>query len=202
MEKTSVDRVTLLNITIIVEACLLLVATVWAQVSSISLPLNMVPHFKQIAIGVGAGTLTAAVSLLLFRLGKSVDALAPLREIVFKTLVPIFSETRVLDLIFVAALSGFCEEVFFRGIVQSQFGLFIAALAFGLFHDPTFRHVPYAILAFLSGLFLGWLYMVTGNLWVPITAHTVHNLISLYILRFKIKPPDNPLEDSTSVKAP
>jgi membrane protease YdiL (CAAX protease family) len=99
------------------------------------------------------------------------------------------TELKPLDLVVLAVVSGFCEEVFFRGVAQAQLQLVITSICFGLFHDPTFRHPSYAIIAFLYGLALGWLYMYTGNLWAPIVAHMVHNLISLYMLRYKIKPP-------------
>jgi membrane protease YdiL (CAAX protease family) len=202
MEKTSVDRTTLLTVTIVVEAALLLLATIWSQLAQISLALYMVPDFKHLLGGIGAGLLMASIGLFLFWLGKSVSLFSQIREIAYKYLVPLFAEMRWIDLVVVAVLSGFCEEVFFRGIVQAQFGLFVTALAFGLFHDPTFRHISYSIMAFLAGLFLGWLYMITGNLWVPITAHVVHNLISLFFLRYQIKPPDSPLEDTTGAQAP
>lgn len=201
-EKTSVDRSTLLNVTIVVEAALLLLASVWSHLAGIQLALNLVPDLKNCAAGALAGVLMASVGLLLFWLGKSVGFLSQIREIVYKYLVPLFAEMRWFDLVAVAILSGFCEEVFFRGIIQHQFGLFITALAFGLFHDPTFRHISYSIMAFAAGLFLGWLYIATGNLWVPIAAHIVHNLISLYFLRYKIKPPDSPVEDTSGVKSP
>lgn len=202
MEKTSVDRTTLLTVTIVVEAALLLLATIWSQLSQINLALNMVPDFKYLAGGAAAGVVMASVGLSFFWLGKTINLFSQIREIVYKYLMPLFAEMRWFDLVLLAVLSGFCEEVFFRGVVQPQFGLFVTALVFGLFHDPTFRHISYSLMAFIAGLFLGWLYMITGNLWVPITAHIVHNLISLFFLRYKIKPPDAPVEDTGGAPAP
>ena len=55
------------------------------------------------------------------------------------------------------------------------------AILFGLLHAVN---VAYAVLAALMGLYLGWLWMATGNLAVPIVAHAVYDFLALvYILR-------------------
>ena len=54
------------------------------------------------------------------------------------------------------------------------------AIVFGLLHAVN---AAYAVLAALMGLYLGWLWMATGNLAVPIVAHAVYDFLALvYIL--------------------
>jgi hypothetical protein len=63
-------------------------------------------------------------------------------------------------------------------------GLAVAALLFGLAHFIT---PTYAVLAGTMGLYLGWLWIDTGNLLVPITAHAVYDFLALAYLA-KIRP--------------
>ena len=188
----SIDRVTLLNITIIVEAFLLSAATVWSWLANVQLAPSMILESRYLLIGSACGVGMAVVSLVLLWLGKSVSILANLRETILTDIAPIFSELTWMDAILVAAVSGFCEEVLFRGVIQSQFqpqyGLWMTSAIFALFHCPSLRHLSYGIWAFAAGLLLGWLYISTGSLWVPITAHAVSNAVSLIFLRYGVKP--------------
>ncbi len=189
-----INRITLLNITLFVEAFLLLVATGWSQLSGIALQKAMTFGYQPMLIGVGVGCAMALGGYALFSMTRTLPLFAQIRELVENLLIPMVAELKPTDLIIIAVVSGFCEEVFFRGVAQPQFGLVITAIAFGLFHDPSFKHFSYAIIAFLYGLILGALYQYTGSLWAPICAHITHNLISLYLLRYKIKPPTAPVE--------
>lgn len=184
----SLDRITLLNITIILEACLLSAATVWSWIASIQLSTSLTPEPKSYLIGSGAGVLISISSLLLMWLGKNVKGLSNLREIIITDIAPIFSSFTWMDALVVAAISGFCEEILFRGVIQAQCGLWATSALFGLFHCPSLRHLSYGLWALAAGLVLGWLYQTTGNLWVPIMAHAVSNAISLLFLRYGVKP--------------
>lgn len=184
----SIDRVTLLNITLIVEAFLLFAATVWSWLANILLYPLLAVTPENLLIGSACGVGIAAASLLLMWLGKIVSFLAPLREIIITQIAPIFQELTWADALLVAAVSGFCEEVLFRGVAQAQFGLLTTSAIFGLFHCPSLKHLSYGLWAFAAGLMLGWLFTITGNLWVPIMAHAVSNAISLLFLRYGVKP--------------
>ena len=54
------------------------------------------------------------------------------------------------------------------------------AILFGLLHAVN---AAYAVLATLMGLYLGWLWMATGNLAVPIVAHAVYDFLALVFSR-------------------
>lgn len=189
------NRSTLLNITIIVEAILLLLATAWSYLAGLQLMPAFVFSYKAMLIGCGAGVAMALTGYALFLISSRVPMLGQLHDIVHNNLIPLVADLKPLDILVVAMLSGFCEEVFFRGVAQQQFGIVITSLAFGIFHDPSFRHVSYSILACLYGFALGYLFQYTGSIWAPIFAHTVHNLISLFILRYRVKPPAAPVSE-------
>lgn len=192
MESRSIDRITLLNITLFVEAFLLLTATFWSQFASIQLAPALGWDNRHAAYGAAAGLGIAATGVVLFWMGRVAKPLERLREIVIKQIAPIFAGLRFGDLLLIAAVSGFCEEVLFRGVMQQQFGLLPTSLIFGLFHCPSLRHLSYGLWAFCGGLFLGWLYIISGNLWAPIMAHCLSNALSLMFIRYRIKPPAPP----------
>jgi uncharacterized protein len=103
-------------------------------------------------------------------------------------LVPLFRDCGILQLAMIAALAGLGEEMLFRGVIQAAvaegiggpygvwLGLVIAAALFGLMHPIT---PTYAVLAALIGLYLGGLWLATGNLLAPIIAHGLYDWIAL-----------------------
>lgn len=193
MANKSVSRATMLNVTIIVEALMLLVAAIWIQMAGLQISHAFAFSYKPVLIGIATGVVMAFAGLGAFRLGKNVAVFSQVRELVESYLMPMVAELKLVDLIIISIISGFCEEVFFRGVVQPQFGLPLTAIAFGLFHDPSFRHIAYSLTALLYGIVLGLLYQYTGNIWAPIFAHMTHNMISLYVVRFRLKPPAAPV---------
>ena len=99
----------------------------------------------------------------------------------------------------IALLAGIGEELAFRGLLQGGLahliggptgmlvGLTAAAILFALLH---WLSATYALLAGLIGLYLGWLLIVSGNLLLPMTAHTVYDFVMLvYLVRIRRRPP-------------
>jgi uncharacterized protein len=116
---------------------------------------------------------------------------AEIARITVETIVPLFRNCGLAQLAIIAALAGLGEETLFRGVVQAGaaqeiggpygvwIGLLVAAVLFGLLHliTPT-----YGILAGLIGLYLGWLWLATGNLLTPIVTHGTYDLLALVYL--------------------
>ena len=87
-----------------------------------------------------------------------------------------------LNLLVIAVLPAVLEEMVFRGFVLQSlrrhgdgFAVFISALLFGLMHGNIVQ-VPFA---FMVGLVIGWLYVVTDNIWIPILVHFFNNALSV-----------------------
>ena len=79
-----------------------------------------------------------------------------------------------------ALLSGFAEELFFRGAVQGSLGWVIAAGLFGLLHSgPGRTYRMWTLFALLAGIVFGLLMQWRGNLLAPILAHTLVNAVNL-----------------------
>ena len=186
------SRGQLLALIIVMEALLLLVATIWCWIAKIDLlPVLSLHNPAVLLVGVGVGLVMAAFSFALSALGKrfrhKFPFFASFEEFIQETLAPIFSEVNPLDILLIALASGFCEEVFFRGVLQNQFGLVIASIVFGLFHvTGQKKHLFYVVWAALAGAMLGSLLMIFNSLWVPIIAHIINNWLSITMIRYEI----------------
>lgn len=192
-----ISRVALINITIVIEAMLLLVATFWCYQCNIMLSSAMVVNQQALIFGALTGVAMALACMLVYWLGKWFKFLQPLRDINHQVLMHLVCDLNWIDLVVLAAITGFCEEVFFRGVAQHQLGVWATSMIFGVFHDPTFKNIAYCVSAALAGLLLGFLYIWTGNLWAPIIAHATHNFIWLLFLRYVIKVPPESTDAAT-----
>ena len=100
---------------------------------------------------------------------------------------PYLAGTSTAGIVLLSLMAGIAEEALFRGVIQAGLAEWlpipvsvgIAALLFGAAHWLT---PSYAVLAGLIGLYLGILFLVTGNLLVPIVTHAVYDIVALSIL--------------------
>ena len=105
-------------------------------------------------------------------------------DLVVQQLGPVLAGRPAFQLALLAALAGVGEEVLFRGVVQvglerwlpEGVALMAASVIFGLAH---FASATYAVLAGVVGLYLGALFLLQGNLLVPIVAHSLYDFIAL-----------------------
>lgn len=95
----------------------------------------------------------------------------------------------LVTLTIVAILPAFGEELVFRGVLQKQFGelmkspvagVWISAIIFSLIHLQFEGFLPRLVL----GAILGYLYLWTRNLWIPILAHFFNNGVQVALLYF------------------
>jgi membrane protease YdiL (CAAX protease family) len=164
----------------------------WLIVSQwLAMPPSEQGHLSVKAFALG-GAATLPLLPLMFFVSRS--RYLPLRRLMVeidRLLVPFLSRLTVADFAVVAILAGFGEEGLFRGLLQGWLaeslspvaGLVIASTLFGLLHFVT---PAYALLAGLLGLYLGILYLVTGNLVVPIVVHALYDFLALlYLVRWR-----------------
>lgn len=88
-----------------------------------------------------------------------------------------------------ALISGFSEELFFRGAMQSSWGWIWALGIFTLLHSGPGRAFRFwTLFAFLAGASFSWLTLSRGSLLPAIVAHVVVNGINMHLL-MKDPPP-------------
>jgi hypothetical protein len=81
--------------------------------------------------------------------------------------------------VYLSVVAGFSEELFFRGVLQSSWGIVIVSFIFGALHAIT---LGYFLLATAIGFFLGWLLQYSGNLMVPMAVHALYDIFALTLL--------------------
>lgn len=87
------------------------------------------------------------------------------------------------QLLVVAVMAGFGEELLFRGTLQSiisskgriQLAIWITAFVFSLIHMQFYGFIPRLLL----GAWFGYLLLWSGSIWVPVAAHFANNAISI-----------------------
>jgi membrane protease YdiL (CAAX protease family) len=105
-----------------------------------------------------------------------------------ENIAPLFARSSPRDLVAIALLAGLGEELIFRGFIQTGLAdlvgtgpaLLVTSILFGLLHWVT---RAYAALAALFGVYLGGLFLLTGNLLAPIVTHALYDVIALMYLR-------------------
>ena len=90
----------------------------------------------------------------------------------------------LIGILTIAIIPGFCEEYFFRGVLQKNLSLliknhhiaiFISAFIFSAFHLQFYGFFPRLLLGILFGYFYYW----SGSLTYSVIAHTLNNFFSL-----------------------
>jgi len=140
---------------------------------------------RAIAIGAAAAIPMLAFFGLLFAIEAA--PLVRIRLLLDEVIGSFFARSSVAELALISAAAGVCEELLFRGFIQAVLNdfmwapvaLVVASVVFGLAHPIT---GAYVILATGAGLYLGWLWMATGNLAVPIVTHFVYDFVALVAL--------------------
>ncbi len=202
------DRALLLNVVLYVEGALLLLATVWCWLGNIPLAPVLVPRWKDFTVGAAVGIALVITSVFIFGISHLLEKVSKkpfgpflsMKQIALEEMAPLFAKLNVLDIFIIAIVSGFCEEVFFRGALQLDFNLWIAAGIFGMFHMPTFRYLTYGVWAMAAGIMFGLVMESTHSLWAPIAGHTLNNL--LVILFFRYGPIDKIASANSAVTEP
>ena len=153
--------------------------------------------FEPTWIGLGIG-LAAAVPFILFFVGIIYIPIGPFRRmirLVDELVVPRFRGCHITDLLAISIAAGIGEEMLFRGLIQGYLaelvggsfgvgvGLVVASLFFALMHPMT---PTYALIAGLISLCLGGIWILTGNLLVPVVMHTFYDFaVLVYLTRIR-----------------
>lgn len=177
-----IPRETLLRLGGGLELGLLMGAAFWAWRASLDLREALAfpsTAWRWVALGWSVAVVGNGLLLALGALGLWEQPRRWLQEL----FLPLFGSLRGGDILLLSATSGFCEEVFFRGVMQALWGWGWASVVFGLLHFPGARFWGLGAWATAMGAWLGWLYQVSGCLWVPILTHGLYNLTAMAYIR-------------------
>jgi membrane protease YdiL (CAAX protease family) len=126
-----------------------------------------------LALGLGAG-------LLLLAAWWGAERLLPLARELEARLASVLGPLTLSEAAALALLSGFAEELFFRGAVQGTFGWIAATLLFALLHSGPGRAFRlWSLFALLAGSLFGGIMAWRGNLLGPVVGHILVNAVNL-----------------------
>jgi membrane protease YdiL (CAAX protease family) len=130
-----------------------------------------------LAIGLGAG-------VALLGVWAGLRKLLPRARELEERLAELLGPLDPGEAVSLALISGFSEELFFRGAVQGSIpgvgGFVLALIVFTLLHTGPGRAFRlWTAFAALAGAALGGLMMWRGNLLAPVVAHVLVNAVNL-----------------------
>lgn len=94
------------------------------------------------------------------------------------------------NVIMIGLLAAFCEELFFRAVLQKimikwtksvHWGVWITAIIFSAVHLEFYGFIP----RMFMGVYLGYLFVWTRSIWVPMLAHFINNSLVVAVIFFK-----------------
>jgi membrane protease YdiL (CAAX protease family) len=175
---------------VIGELLLGVLALVWALRSETGIPYRLDARTFLIAFAL-TGVLTL-LNFSLFAIGRRLEFAKHVYAFFDDEIFPLLREATVLDIIFLAAIAGFSEELLFRGMLQPRMGLIASSLLFGLLHGPDYKLWPFAIWAACVGAGFGIAYRESGNMAIPMLVHAFYDAIALAYIRWTT-PKANPV---------
>lgn len=155
---------------------LLLISKAWLYFDPAELmPMRL--SWQDGLLGVGLGLAITAASGVIYRLWPAY------RHSADTYLTMVLQPLQWPDLIWLGLLPGLSEELLFRGVMlpaigMNTLGIVVSAASFGVLHLSSLQQWTYVVWATAIGLVLAIGAVLTGNLLVPIVAHTVTNLVS------------------------
>ncbi len=156
---------------------LALAGVIWIGFQKGVIPLSLFLDARRwwldLGLGLGAG-------LLLLGLWAVAERIFPLARDLETRLSQALGPLSGSEAIALALLSGFAEELFFRGAVQGTLGVVGATILFGLLHTGPGKELRlWTLFALLAGGVLGLLMVWRGNLLGPVAGHFLVNAVNL-----------------------
>ncbi|AFZ52526.1 CPBP family intramembrane glutamic endopeptidase [Cyanobacterium aponinum UTEX 3222] len=179
----SFTRTQILGFMGITALILLIISQIWQRLGKI----NLIPvkfNLHDFSMGVLIAIAIILASSILTRVWEDY------RHSAEKYLNLIISPLILADLIWVGLLPGLSEELLFRGVMLPAFGydwlaLILSSVFFGILHWSEVSSWHYVVWAIIIGFVLGYSAYITGNLLVPIVAHSLTNFVSSLLWKLK-----------------
>ncbi len=103
----------------------------------------------------------------------------------------LFRSRAVPHIFIMTMVIAFCEELLFRGVIQTHVGLFFASIIFSLLHIRYWRKWLLLLAVVSLSFWIGLIYEWTSNLWVTIFAHFLIDFILALHIRYRTKEVTN-----------
>jgi len=154
-----------------------LAGSLWIGLRMGVIPLSLFVDVERWWLDLALG---AAAGLVLLGLWMGAERMLPRARELEQQLGALLGSISPSEAVALALLSGFAEELFFRGALQGEWGWLVASVLFALLHSgpgPAFR--LWTLFAAVAGMLLGGLMSWRGNLLGPIVGHVLVNAVNL-----------------------
>ncbi len=161
---------------------------VWIGSSQGSIPLALFVDTTRWWVDVGLGLAAGLALVGVWDVGRRfVPAMRELEAMLAEHL----GDLDPSEALAMALISGFAEELFFRGAVQTSWGWGWAVVIFTLMHSGSGRPFRWwTLFAFVAAVVFGGLTVYRGNILAAVVAHVTVNAINLRRLVMTVVEPE------------
>jgi len=182
------NKAKILGLSSLLEGLLTLAFCIWAF--SKEVPYSVSPSSEDFVNG-----LLWCIPLLLFNyllfgpLAEKVKFLNGCFHFKDQIVKPLADELDYISAFCMALAAGIGEELFFRGLIQTEFGIIVASVTFALLHfGPALKsYYLIASIYLVFGFYFGLMAEHTGSLWGPIITHGLYDYLALLYMRYVYK---------------
>lgn len=97
----------------------------------------------------------------------------------------LFQKRNVVVILFLTAIIAFTEEILFRGVLQTKFGIIIASVIFAILHIRYLSKWLLFIMVTVVSFLLGLVFELTDNLFTTMFSHFLIDFIFALHIRFQ-----------------
>ncbi|WP_147533821.1 CPBP family intramembrane glutamic endopeptidase [Bacillus marasmi] len=97
----------------------------------------------------------------------------------------IFQNRSFIHIAIIAGIVSFSEEILFRGVIQTHFGLIFSSIIFAAIHYRYLFNWFLLLNIIILSFFIGYIYEVTNNLSVTILMHFLIDFLLGLMIRIK-----------------
>ena len=166
------------------ELGLVIVYCLWSLFRSPIYPLNITINTTFLGLLIPLPLIALNIVLFCSPLNK-LRGLKASNRFINEVVRPFVNDLDIPAAIIISAAAGIGEELFFRGLLQTEFGLILSSLLFSLLHfgfaAKEFKFM--AFLYFAIGLYFGWLLIIINSLWALSVAHAVYDFIIIIYMK-------------------
>jgi len=184
-------RSRILLMSFVLEGILVLTFFVWARLRNVEF--DIIPAYWELGYGFLFCLPLFVLNYLLFGpASRKYSFLRTCYDFKDRVVRPLADELDVVGSAAVSLCAGIGEELFFRGVLQSEWGIVAGAVCFSVLHFGTAakRYFALAVLYALIGCYFGLLAEQFHSLYLPISAHAAYDFLALMYLKFGDKHPN------------
>lgn len=97
----------------------------------------------------------------------------------------VFKNRNIKEIFLIAFVVAIAEEMLFRGVIQTTFGYVVASIIFALIHIRYLTKPVLLISVLIISFYIGYLFVLTENLFVTIIAHFIVDFLLGIVIQKK-----------------